>query len=448
METDVPRFEWKPGIPGPVRAENRQPTVALLAGIDRFEDFHDKIGVSFETFRDQLTGGWFFNYVDALRTAGVRAMLVFASARVEAPVHFTHKPTGASVWVLPSPLLHRKIRNAQLRLRPASKALTAAASYAATPMRMLVRALRREHCDVILCHEYEYPRFDLCVLLGRLLGLPVFATYQGADETRSWLERPLRSASVRNCAGLIVAAGSEVLRIRHRYGLPRERIAHIPNPMDVVGWQPMDRTLARAELGIPQDAKVVEWHGHVQVWRKGLDVLVDAWNLICSERPDGNLLLLLVGSGPNTSDLRDRVAANHRIMWIDRYVLDRRELWRFLSAADVYTLPSRHEGFAVAPIEAMACGLPVVAADASGVEDLLAGGEDGGGIIVPRGDPAALAVALLRVLDDDGLARELGARGRRRAEQEYSLDVVGRRLRRFLFQEAASPDARSSFGTT
>jgi glycosyltransferase involved in cell wall biosynthesis len=135
------------------------------------------------------------------------------------------------------------------------------------------------------------------------------------------------------------------------------------------------------------------------------------------------------------------VEGNPRVRWVDRYVHDQNELWAYLCAADVYALPSRHEGFAVAPLEAMACGLPVVAADASGVADLLPGGEADGGLIVPREDPAALAASLLRVLDDEGLARELGARARRRAEQEYSLEVVGSHLRDFIFPDRVSRDA-------
>lgn len=414
-------------------------TVALLAGGDRFEDFFDKIGVSFEIFRTQTTGGWLFNYVDALRGAGVRTVVVFVSATVDSPLRFIHAPTGTVGWLLPSPRLHRKVRGASQRFTPRSGVLPAVVSYVATPLRMLRRTLKAEGCDAILCQEYESARFDVCTLLGRAMGLPVFATYQGATPGAR-LERPVRAIAVRNSTGLIIAASEEIRRVRRTYRVPPRKIANIPNPFDAQTWQPIDRRRAREEVGIAADARVVEWHGHVQIWRKGLDVLLDAWEIVREGRPDANLLLLLIGSGRNTAALRDRVKFDQRIRWIDRYVHDRRELWRYICAADIYTLPSRHEGFAVAPLEAMAAGLPVVAADASGVADLLEGGEEAGGIIVPRGDPAALAAALGRLLDDGDLARDLGARARRRAERDYSLEVVGRNLRRFMFGEGASED--------
>ena len=123
---------------------------------------------------------------------------------------------------------------------------------------------------------------------------------------------------------------------------------------------------------------------------------------------------------------------NSRVRWIDRFVHDREDLKTYLCAADVYTLPSRHEGFAIAPLEAMACGLPVVAADTSGVADLVPDGEASGGVVVPREDATALASALGRLLDDPARAGELGTRARRRVEKEFSLEVVGRRLRDFV----------------
>jgi glycosyltransferase involved in cell wall biosynthesis len=138
--------------------------------------------------------------------------------------------------------------------------------------------------------------------------------------------------------------------------------------------------------------------------------------------------------GEDADRLRRRIAAlrGSGILWREQYVTDRDTIRRWLAAGDVYAFPSRYEGFAVAPIEAMTVGLPVVAADASGVPDVFQGGEAAGGIVVPRGDAAAFAEALGRILDDPVLGRELGRRARERVEQAFSLEAVGRQLRGVL----------------
>lgn len=418
---------------------DRQPSVAFLPGADRFEDFHDKIGLSLEDFRDGLTGTWLFNYVEAFQAAGVRPVLYFVSARVPGLLRFTHKPTGAPVRVLPAPWLHRKLQGARDRFRIRAPFSSSVLSYVATPWWDLASELRRDGCGAIFCQEYEHPRFDEAVALGRALRIPVFATYQGANAPRSALELPFRIAAVRRAAGLTIGSRSEIDRVRTAYGVPAEQTACVPNALDVDRWRPGDRHAARAALNLPQDACTIVWHGRVEIDAKGLDVLFDAWQRLCAERPRMTLLLLLVGSGRDNDRVRRRIASlpPETIRWESRYVLDRDLLWQHLSAADIATLSSRREGFPVTVIEAMACGLPVVATHVSGVAEAL--GAEPAGVIVPPENAGALADALRRLVDDEVLRRELGERARRRAEQEFSLQTVGSRLRAFMEERGAFP---------
>jgi glycosyltransferase involved in cell wall biosynthesis len=292
---------------------------------------------------------------------------------------------------------------------------------------MLVRELRREGCQVILCQDYEHARFDVCALLGRLTGRKVYGTFQGGNWQLSRFERPLRPAALRACSGLIVGSSMEADRLRQRYCVPDRKVARIFNPIDLRMWPPADRDDARATLGIPRDARVIAWHGRVDLHRKGLDVLAAAWRTLRNERP--GLRLLLLGTGRDAPALRDLLGEVPGVHWRDEYVNDREAIRRHLAAADVYAFPSRNEGFPVAPVEAMACGLPVVGSDAPGVADILG---DAAGTIVPTGDAEAFARALGPLIDDADLSAGIGAQARKRAEKHFSHESVGRELRAFL----------------
>jgi starch synthase len=439
-----------------VRSEQRQSTVALVDWTHLIEDFLDNCGISFEAFRKEMRGGWLFSYIDALRLVGVHTVFFGVSSRVEATWCFRHEPTGATVCLLPAPRAYRATRRrvpnpyaitlesavGDIRgaRRPVLAALKHVAPYLATPHVRLALELRRQGCGAILCQEYEHARFDTCVLLGRLLRVPVFATFQSGNEQLSRLEAPVRPLTLRACAGLIIATKSELERVRARYRVSPAKVARIFNPVDVSAWSPANRGEARAALGIPAEAAVAVWQGRVNLYVKGLDLLLDAWQHVCAERRGRELRLLLVGTGQDADALRQRIAALHQqnVLWIDEFVHDRELLRRCLSAADVYVLASRHEGFPVAPLEAMACGLPVVASNAPGVSDILEGGESSGGVVVPLEDAAALGRTLGRLLDDEAWRLQLGERARWRAETAFSLEAVGRQLSTFLFRSAAA----------
>jgi glycosyltransferase involved in cell wall biosynthesis len=417
--------------------------IALLPwGGDLIEDFLDTIGVSLEGFRDEMSGGWLFGYVDALARVGVETVIVCISSRVRKPERWTHRATGATMCILPPSGGYARLRAGveRDRARHAPRGCPSIShrmrerlcEYLATPPRALARTLRGEECRAIVCQEYEEPRFDVCVVLGRLLGLPVFGSFQGRTR-HSRVEQPVRVISMRAVNGLIIGSRTEVQRVQKQYALDSSKIARIFNPLDPAEWAPRDRTRARQALGLHSAGRVVVWHGRVDFAQKGIDVLLDAWELLRG-RVGGGLTLLLVGTGSDAAALRRRITRMQRgdIAWVDEYVVDRPRLRQYLAAADVYALPSLHEGFPVAPIEAMASGLPVVAADAPGVRDIFDQAERSGGIIVPRGDAVCLSRALERLLQDEQLRLQFGQNARRRVEEAFSLEAVGQQLRDFF----------------
>jgi glycosyltransferase involved in cell wall biosynthesis len=415
------------------------------------EDFLDTIGLSLNDFCERFIGSWVFGYIDALSSAGWRSILFLVSRKVEGSTRFQHAPSGTPICVLPAwkayTIATRGMRNPYggsvdqvfgpvtgLR-RLSCFARKEVGPYLATPLGALARNLRRERCGAILVQEYEYARFDMCVLLGRLLRLPVYATFQGGI-WHGRLEGLIRPIALRAAHGLAIGADGEVGRVRAQYGIGTEKIWRIPNPVDLELWQPMDRAKSRCELGLPLRSRIVIYHGRIDIYSKGLDVLLKAWEKIQDPCGGQDPLLLVIGSGHDAAEFRRRLdaLASRGIKWVDRYETDRTVMRRYLCAADLYVLPSRREGFPVAPLEAMACGLPVVASDIPAMSNIFDRGSASGGLIVKREDSQALAGAIQKLLDNADLRRELGRNARHNVEGRFSIKSVGRQLNQMLTQ--------------
>lgn len=425
-------------------------TVGLYAWGDVWEDFYGTLGVSFETFCDHFTGSWQFGMVSALQHVGIDVVIYYASTRVSEVVRVMHKPSGATICMMPAaapyrPLYKRMVHphrslgywgsiEDQFGDVGSRKALFQAARqvapYLATSLSRFRAELRRDGCRAMICQDYEGPHFDQAAVLGRLMGLPVYAIFQGGVHEWNAIGRRLRPRTMKLATGFIIGPRAEIARVQSTYAIAPDRVHRIFNAVADDYWVETDKGQARQALGLSPDATVVVWHGRVQISAKGLDVLLAAWKRIAGGRRDGKLCLVLMGSGPDAQDLRGRIAAlgERNIVWLEEFVHDRSRTRQVLSAGDIYAFPSRREGLPVAPTEAMALGLPVVATGASGVRDIFEDGEGSGGLVVPVGKADAFAGALERLIDDADLRLRLGDCARQTARRQFAASEIGRQL--------------------
>ncbi|WP_240111432.1 glycosyltransferase [Streptomyces sp. MUM 203J] len=195
-----------------------------------------------------------------------------------------------------------------------------------------------------------------------------------------------------------------------------------------------DRAAARAELlpDVAADAPVVVCVGRL-CRQKGQDVLLRAWPAVAARLPEARLVL--VGDGPSAEALRG--AAPPSAVFAGA-VADAAPWYR---AADLAVLPSRWEGMALAPLEAMACGRPVLLTDVDGARESLPPGH-AAHCLVPPGDTGALAGALVRLLQRPILRQSLGRQAHRHVVTRFDVRRAGAALADLYREVAPGPCER------
>lgn len=205
--------------------------------------------------------------------------------------------------------------------------------------------------------------------------------------------------------------------------VPPSRIVVIPNGIDVSRYP---AALARTPR------RVVTTVANLRA-EKGHDVLIAAVALVARGRPDA--IFQIVGAGPMREAL-ERQAREARVESMVRFLGHREDVPQVLDSSDVFVLPSRSEAFPNGVIEAMAAGLPVVASDVGGIPELIT--HEQNGLLVPPGDPQALASAILRVINTPAEAATLAAAARETIEGNYSFDRMVGEFEALYAGEAAS----------
>ncbi len=197
----------------------------------------------------------------------------------------------------------------------------------------------------------------------------------------------------------------------------------IPSAVDLERFRPgVDPVGLRADLGL-EGKRVLAFTGRL-VPHKGVDVILDALPLLPED-----VVLVVIGAGPRLPSLvghARRIGVTKRVRFCPQ-VTDE-ELPRYLALADVFVFPSQNrlEGFGLVVAEAMAAGLPVVIADMPGVREVIDPGKEG--LLAEPLIASDLAAKVRTILDDPALGRQMGAAGRRRAEERYALPTVARQL--------------------
>jgi glycosyltransferase involved in cell wall biosynthesis len=287
-----------------------------------------------------------------------------------------------------------------------------------------LRALRRAgRLDLIDAH-FGYPDGYAAVLLGRWLGVPVTITMHGLEVRQAadpWLAPRLRTALMG--ASRVFTVSGALRKTAIALGVPEARTEVIGNGVDIARFQPRDQVAARAALGLAADAPVLVSVGGL-VERKGFHRVIEILPRLRQRWP--GLVYLVVGGaspeGDNRAELEAQVAAlglGDAVRFLGSLPPD--ELPVPLSAANIFVLATRNEGWACVFLEAMACGLPVITTDVGGNREVICRSELGD--IVPFGDAAALENALERAL-----ARQWDHAAIRRYAEDNSWDMRAARL--------------------
>jgi glycosyltransferase involved in cell wall biosynthesis/O-antigen/teichoic acid export membrane protein len=233
-----------------------------------------------------------------------------------------------------------------------------------------------------------------------------FQTFQRSRSTRSvealkWLRGRLAARADR-----VIVPSAFLAEIVAGWGVNRDRVRVIHNAIDPSTPDTVEGRARSPVRTIVTVGRLVKW--------KGVDDLI---RVVRALPPD--VQLSIVGDGPEEQRLRDlagTLGIASRVRFLGR--LERSRTLATVSASDVFVLNSTYEGLPHVVLEAMQCGVPVVATAAGGTGEVVRDGETG--LLVPPQDVAALEAALVRILSDESLRRSLGAAGQAAVRQFFA----------------------------
>jgi D-inositol-3-phosphate glycosyltransferase len=222
---------------------------------------------------------------------------------------------------------------------------------------------------------------------------------------------------------VICASQGEKEMLGSLYGVSASRVTVVPCGVDTDVFRPLDRAGVRKQLGLPAKERIVLFVGRIEPL-KGIDVLLRAVSHI-----DGRFRVLVIGGDGKDLARRSELASlaadlgiAGKVTFLDAVPHDQLPL--YYNAADVCVVPSYYESFGLVAVEAMACGVPVVASRVGGLKETVQDGQTG--YLVPWLCPEPFAERLELLLNNEPLRRSLGREARTAAERYHWSEVAAR----------------------
>lgn len=283
----------------------------------------------------------------------------------------------------------------------------------------LRRMLRSWRPDVLHVHLTGYTGGRIAVLAGRSAHVgAILCTAHlapgGPVPAKVRAGRQLLNAGVHR----FLAVSEHSLNLQVRYlAQPRSRSAVAYNGVDPQRFpETVDRGYVRRSLGLSADSPIIGTVARLSP-QKSIETLIESLPTIFARRPDVHVLV--VGDGPQRERL---VRLAEKLGVAGRFHLAgfRTDIPACLAAMDLFVLPSLFEGLPISILEAMASGLPVVATNVDGVPEAVVDGVTG--LLVRPGRPRRLAESVLELLEEPARAAAMGAAGRERVRDRFTID--------------------------
>lgn len=282
----------------------------------------------------------------------------------------------------------------------------------------LAREFRRYRIHI--AHTHSWATVMEGIIGARLARVPIILHGEhGTMKTETKLHIQIQRALWHSTDQML--AVSNVLRenLQRQFNFPKEKIRVVANGVDLSRFALMRQgDEYKTRLGLPANALVFGAIGRV-VPVKAYPTLLQAAKLLFNEIPTAHLVM--VGDGPQLEALV-QLAEEYQIASRVHFLGARKDVPEILQAFDVFVLSSESEGMSNTILEAMASARPVVATAVGGNPELVVDGETG--LLVPPHDPPAMAAAIMKLLRDTELCRQMGWLGRQRVEEKFSLEVM------------------------